>query len=79
MTRVARTLVAGGAPVLNVFLHSSELFPGVSGRVHTPADVEGVFARLEGLLSFCREELAAEPLTLGAAARALRPSLGLPA
>jgi hypothetical protein len=79
MTRVARTLVAGGAPVLNVFLHSSELFPGVSGRVHTPADVEGVFARLEGLLSFCRDELAAEPLTLGAAARALRPSLGLPA
>jgi hypothetical protein len=79
MTRVARTLVAGGARVLNVFLHSSELFPGVSGRVRTAADVEGVFTRLEGLLTFCRAELAAEPVTLADAARALRPSLGFSA
>jgi hypothetical protein len=77
MARTARTLVADGAPVLNVFLHSSELFPGVSGRVHTAADVEEVFTRLEGLLAFCRNELGAESVTLGAAARALRPSLGL--
>ena len=75
MTAVARTLVADGAPILNVFLHSSELFPGVSGRVHTSTDVEGVFARLAGLLSFCRSELGAEPVTLSAAARALEPEL----
>lgn len=75
MQAVARNLVAERAPILNVFLHSSELFPGVSGRVDTAADVEGVFARLEGLLAFCRGELGAEPVTLSVAAHALEPDL----
>ncbi|HEX6885040.1 MAG TPA: hypothetical protein VF530_16815 [Planctomycetota bacterium] len=75
MQAVARNLVAERTPILNVFLHSSELYPGVSGRVDTAADVEGVFARLEGLLAFCRTELGAEPVTLSVAARALEPDL----
>jgi len=77
MRSAARALVSAGTPVLNVFLHSSELVPGASGRVLTSDDVERVFARLTGILSFCREELGAEPCTLSEAARALRPALGL--
>jgi len=77
MTRAADVLVAAGAPTLNVFLHSSELVPGMSGRVKTAADVEQVFARLAGLFEHCLGALGAEPATLGEAGRALRPALGL--
>lgn len=77
MTRAADVLVAGGAPTLNVFLHSSELVPGMSGRVKTSADVEQVLQRLEGLFRHCLERLGAEPCTLAEAGRALRPALGL--
>jgi len=77
MQRTARSLVAAGAPVLNVFLHSNELVPGQSGRVNTAADVERVFAGLEGILAFCQRELGAEPCTLSEAGRALEPALGL--
>jgi hypothetical protein len=77
MRKAASTLVECGAPVLNVFIHSNELVPGRSGRVRTQADVEEVFARLEGIVSFCREELGAEPCTLREAGRALRASLGI--
>jgi hypothetical protein len=77
MQKAARTLVADGAPVLNVFVHSSELVPGQSGRVQTRADVEQVFARLSGILEFCLETFGAEPCTLSEAGRALRPALGI--
>ncbi len=76
MQRAARTLVASGSPVLNVFVHSNELVPGQSGRVHTPADVEQVFARLAGIFATCRDEFGAEPCTLSEAGRALSPTLG---
>jgi hypothetical protein len=79
MRTVARVLVDDGAPVLNVFLHSSELAPGMSGRIRSPADVETCFARLAGILEHCLSALGARPATLTEAARALRPSLGLPA
>jgi hypothetical protein len=77
MQAAARTLVRSGSEVLNVFLHSSELVPGLSGRIATPADVEQVFTRLDGFFAFCRREFGAEPSTLCAAGRALRPALGL--
>jgi len=77
MQKAARTLVAGGAPVLNVFVHSSELVPGMSGRVYTKADVEQVFERLAGIFETCMEEFDAVPCTLNEAARALQPALGL--
>jgi hypothetical protein len=79
MTSAARTLVAAGAPALNVFVHSSELVPGQSGRVHTAQDVEEVFARLAGIFALCLEEFDAEPCTLSEAGRALRPALGIAA
>src|SRR5262245_19171953 len=79
MRKAARTLVDSGSPVLNVFVHSNEPVPGQSGRVNTPADVEQVFARLAGILDFCRAELGAEPSTLSEAGRALKPALGLAA
>jgi hypothetical protein len=77
MRKTAHVLVASGAPVLNVFVHSSELVPGQSGRVHTPADVEQVFERLAGIFELCLEEFDAQPSTLNEAARALQPALGL--
>lgn len=77
MKKAARTLVASGSPVLNVFVHSSELVPGMSGRVHTQADVEQVFERLAGIFELCLEEFDAVPCTLSEAARALQPGLGL--
>jgi hypothetical protein len=79
MRRAARTLAASDAPVLNVFVHSNELVPGQSGRVHTAADVEQVFARLAGIFAYCRDELGAESCTLSEAGRALQPGLGLAA
>jgi hypothetical protein len=79
MRSVARVLVEDGAPTLNVFLHSSELVPGQSGRIRTADDVEAMLARLAGILEHCLREFSARPATLTEAARALRPSLGLPA
>lgn len=77
MIRAATVLVAAGAPVLNVFVHSNELVPGQSGRVNTPADVEQVFARLAGFFEHCMKAFDAVPCTLGEAGRRLRPTLGL--
>jgi hypothetical protein len=68
MTRAARTLHAEGNPVLNVFLHSSELLPNVSGPLRGAGEIEEVMTRLEGILSYCMSELGARPATLGAIA-----------
>ncbi len=66
MKGAAKTLRRIGSPVLNVFLHSSELVAGASGRVQTEADVEQVFERLRGILEHCVKDLGAIPATLGA-------------
>ena len=75
MCRVAATLVASEIPVLNVFLHSSELIPGASGRVHTDEDVQRVVRDCEALLTYCIGELGAQPATLSEAADVLVPVL----
>ncbi len=77
MKKAARILCEDGSPALNVFIHSSELVAGASGRVHTRPDVEACWAGVAGILEFCLEELEAEPCTLSEAARALAPGLGL--
>jgi hypothetical protein len=77
MKKAARALMDGGCPVLNVFVHSSELVAGASGRVQTHANVEACFAGIRSILEYCLEEFEAEPCTLSGAARALRPALGL--
>lgn len=79
MRAAANTLRAEGAPVLNVFLHSSELTPGTSGRIRTQADVESMLARLRGILEHCLTAHGARPATLAEAARELRPAHGLSA
>jgi hypothetical protein len=77
MVAAARTLLEGGAPILNVFLHSSELVDGRSGRVRDLAEREQVFERLEGLFRHCREEFGARPCTLREAGRELAAGLGI--
>ena len=79
MTRVASVLVEGGSPVLNVFLHSSELVPGKSKRIRSEADVEEVLRRVRALLVHCLEQYGARSATLSEAAAEIRPSFGLPA
>ena len=79
MKKSVVTLMAGGAPVLNVFMHSSELVPGCAGRVSTRADLEECLARLTGLFEFCIGEFGARPCTLSEAGALLRPALGLAA
>ena len=77
MKKAARALMDGKSPVFNVFVHSSELVSGASGRVRTPADVEACFAGIRAILGYCIEEFDAVPCTLSGAARDLRPALGL--
>ncbi|MFT5289831.1 MAG: hypothetical protein ACI8QS_001737 [Planctomycetota bacterium] len=64
MCGVASTLVGSGIPVLNVFLHSSELVAGASGRIKTSADVNNLRAQLDAVLKHCITNLGAVPTTL---------------
>jgi len=77
MTRLARTLMEEGNPILNVFLHSNELATGRSGRLESALESEGeeCLARTRDLLVFCIEELGAEPVTLTEAGRRFAPTL----
>lgn len=73
MRRTAGALVRSGVPMLNVFLHSSELQPGASGRADTPEQVEASFQRLRLLLEHLIEHHGARPATLAEAAKELSP------
>ncbi len=77
MRKAAATLRGDKNPIFNVFIHSSELIPGASGRIRTEADVAGILQRTRAILRTCIEEYGAVPRTLGEAGRELRPSLGL--
>lgn len=77
MRSAARTLVEDGASVLNVFLHSSELVEGLSGRVRDHGECEQVFDRLERLFRHFRDEYDARPCTLREAGRELASGLGI--
>lgn len=77
MSAAARTLVEDGAPILNVFLHSSELLDGRSGRVRDSAELEQVYERLDGLFRLCTQEFGARPCTLLEAGRELAGGLGV--
>lgn len=76
MTRVASALTLEGNPVLNVFLHSSELVAGQSKWVPDAAALERCNTRLYELLRYCIERLGARPATLTEAGRELAPRLG---
>lgn len=77
MGAAARTLVRDGAPILNVFLHSSELLDGRSGRVHDGAELELVYERLDEIFRLCIDEFGARPCTLQEAGRELAGALGV--
>ncbi len=61
---LADALVADGRPVLNVFFHSSELYPGTSIYSRTDDDVDAYFERLERLFIHALETLDAQANTL---------------
>jgi hypothetical protein len=75
MGAAARTLVAGGAPILNVFLHSSELVDGRSGRVRDGTELDQVYNRLDAFFGLCRDQFDARPCTLREAGRELASGL----
>jgi hypothetical protein len=76
MKKVCATLVRGGTPVLNAFLHSSELVPGLAYHGRSDADCDRVFARLRGLFAHCIDDLGARPATLEEAAPHVEAWLG---
>ena len=79
MRRAARALVHQGAPVLNIFCHSSEFSPATSAYVKTQADVDDCLHRLRAILEFCVGELSGVPVTLAESAGPLTRWLPGPA
>ncbi len=63
MIALARQLVRGGAPILNLLFHSSEAIIGGSPYNRTQADLDAFFDRLSRVLTFATRDLGAEPLT----------------
>ena len=69
MTRAARTLRRLNAEAWVVFLHSSELEPGMSPYTHTPEEVDTVLGRIDDFLGWALSEGGAEGCTLSDFAR----------
>lgn len=80
MKALARQLVAGGVPILNLLFHSSEAIVGGSPYNKTAGELDAFFDRLADLLRYATDELGAEPMTfteyadrfVGSAARMTR-------
>ncbi len=51
LNRVVDDLLARQVPVINLFLHSSELVPGASGYATTGEEVDGLLGTLEAVLA----------------------------
>jgi hypothetical protein len=64
MCRAADVLVAEGAPCLNVFFHSNELWPATSPYCRTSADVDAYLRTLETFFTHVLERHGAVPRTL---------------
>src|SRR4029079_13646671 len=65
MMALARHLVRGGRPMLNLLSHSSEAIAGGSPYNRTAGDLEGFFDRLSTFLRYAIGDLGATPLTFG--------------
>ena len=63
MCRLADVLVDRGIPMLNVFFHSSEIWPGESIYTRTEADVDRYLETLERFFRHAIENLGAVPRT----------------
>jgi hypothetical protein len=64
-----RTVLGQQPALINVALHSSELWPGGAPHVRTPADADSVFDRLELLLRMAAADGRCQFMTLTGAAR----------
>ena len=51
LIRVSDVLLAEGAPMLNIFLHSSELFPKTSAYATNEGEVDAYFDKLDALMA----------------------------
>jgi hypothetical protein len=65
MIALARQLVRGGRPILNLLFHSSEAIVGGSPYNRTAGQLDGFFDRLGTFLRYVTGELGATPLTFG--------------
>ena len=63
MIALARQVIRRGAPILNLLFHSSEAIVGGSPYNRTQGELDAFFDRLGRVLSFCRKDLGAEPMT----------------
>ena len=78
MCRVARVLVEKGSPVLNVYLHSSDVFAGGTPHSSNAEEAARNLVRVRALLEYCLGELDAQPRTLGEAGPELAEWLAPP-
>jgi hypothetical protein len=63
MMALARSLVARGAPILNLLFHSSEAIVGGSPYNRTQGELDAFLDRLSRFLTFAVRDLGAEPMT----------------
>jgi hypothetical protein len=63
MIALARQIVDGGVPILNLLFHSSEAIVGGSPYNKTQGDLDAFFDRLGRFFTFATRDLGAEPLT----------------
>lgn len=70
MNQLADVLAGRGIPFLNVFFHSSELWPGESPYCRTEADIDRYLDTLEGFFTHAIATLGAVPMTLAEFAEA---------
>jgi hypothetical protein len=66
MIALARQIVDGGAPILNLLFHSSEAIVGGSPYNRTPGELDAFYARLSQVLTYAVKDLGAEAMTFSA-------------
>jgi hypothetical protein len=76
---IARSLIAFGAPVLNVTFHSSEMAPKTSPSTRTQEDVEDSYQQLKILFDYLMHKVRVRPVSLSEFAASYQtPSACLP-
>ncbi|HET9369597.1 MAG TPA: hypothetical protein VFO19_05095 [Vicinamibacterales bacterium] len=63
MIALARQIVDGGVPLLNLLFHSSEVIVGGSPYNKTQGELDAFYERLGRILTFATGSLGAEPMT----------------
>jgi hypothetical protein len=63
MIALAKQVIGRGAPILNLLFHSSEAIVGGSPYNRSQGELDSFFERLGRVLTFCRKEVGAEPMT----------------